>query len=79
MLEGIYYFGGKVGQNNQLNDTKLRYFKPATVDGKVVTGEFINLKTTGQPPCARFGHQMVFLPVSNALVVCGGRNDDLCK
>lgn len=49
------------------------------MDNKVVTGEFIHLKTSGLPPCPRFGHSMAFLPVSNAIVVTGGRNDDLCK
>jgi len=39
----------------------------------------MSLKVAGEPPCARFGHQMAFLPVSNAIIVTGGRNDSLCK
>ncbi len=57
----------------------LRYFKPVIVDKKVVHGEFQNIKTGGTAPCARFGHTMSFLPVNNALLVVGGRNDSLCK
>lgn len=49
------------------------------MDNRVVSGEFTNLKYSGEPPCPRFGHSMCFLPVSNAIVVCGGRNDENCK
>ena len=55
MKEGIYYFGGKI-EGGKLNDNNLHYFRPTTSDNKVVAGEFINLKTSGIPPCARFGH-----------------------
>ena len=50
-----------------------------TVDRKVVQGEFINIKTSGDPPCARFGHTMSYLPVNSAIIIAGGRNDSLCK
>ncbi len=46
MLEGLYYFGGKT-QDGKLMPNKLRYFKPVTVDRKVVAGEFVNIKTAG--------------------------------
>ena len=76
-MEGVYYFGGKT--NTGLVSNKLRYFKPVTVDRKVVHGEFVNIKTTGTPPCSRFGHSMCYLPVNNSILVAGGRNDELCK
>jgi hypothetical protein len=57
---------------------KLRYFKPITVDRKVVQGEFIPIKTTGESPCPRFGHTMSYLPVNSAIIIAGGRNDSLC-
>eukprot|EP00352_Strombidinopsis_acuminata_P002573 CAMPEP_0176393022 /NCGR_PEP_ID=MMETSP0126-20121128/41362_1 /TAXON_ID=141414 ORGANISM="Strombidinopsis acuminatum, Strain SPMC142" /NCGR_SAMPLE_ID=MMETSP0126 /ASSEMBLY_ACC=CAM_ASM_000229 /LENGTH=51 /DNA_ID=CAMNT_0017764223 /DNA_START=181 /DNA_END=336 /DNA_ORIENTATION=+ len=34
---------------------------------------------SGSPPVARFGHTMNFLPINNAIVIAGGRNDELCK
>lgn len=58
---------------------KLRYFKPVTVDRKVLHGEFVNLKVNGEGPCSRFGHTMSYLPVNNSLLIAGGRNDDLCR
>jgi hypothetical protein len=62
----------------KLNDNKLRYFKPLYVDNKVISGEFLPLKSSGSAPCKRFGHTMGFLPLSNAILISGGRNDDLC-
>lgn len=50
-----------------------------TVDRKVVQGEFIPIKTSGEPPCARFGHTMSYLPINSAIIIAGGRNDSLCK
>ncbi len=50
-----------------------------TVDRKVVAGDFMNIKTTGQAPCPRFGHSMCHLPVNNSILIVGGRNDELCK
>lgn len=35
--------------------------------------------TKGKPPCARIGHSMSYLRVNHALVVIGGRNDELSK
>ncbi len=75
ILEGIYYFGGKL-EKGKLNDTKLRYFKPELTENKVVSGEFSLIKTSGAPPCARFGHTMAYLPLSNAIIIAGGRNDE---
>lgn len=49
------------------------------MDNRVIHGEFAHLNIKGKPPCARFGHSMAFLPINSAIVVCGGRNDDLCK
>jgi len=73
----VYYFGGKQGDGKLVN--KLRYFKPVTVDRKVVQGEFIPIKTNGEPPCPRFGHTMSYLPINSAIIIAGGRNDSLCK
>ena len=42
----MYYFGGKLA-DGKLIANKLKYFKPVTVDRKVVQGEFVNIKTTG--------------------------------
>ena len=43
-------------------------------------GEFVVLKSTGgTPPAARFGHTMAYLPVNNAILIAGGRNDSLCS
>ena len=42
-------------------------------------GEFISIKTSGEPPCGRFGHTMSYLPVNSAIIIAGGRNDSLCK
>jgi len=75
--DGVYYFGGKQGDGKLVN--KLRYFKPVTVDRKVVQGEFIPIKTSGEAPCPRFGHTMSYLPINSAIVIAGGRNDSLCK
>ena len=75
--DGVYYFGGKQGDGKLMN--KLRYFKPVTVDRKVVQGEFIHIKANGEPPCPRFGHTMSYLPVNSAIIIAGGRNDTLCK
>ena len=61
MQDGIYFFGGKNASGELQN--KLRYFKPIVIDGKVVHGEFVQLKHTGGiPPTARFGHTMEFMP-----------------
>jgi hypothetical protein len=77
VLEGIYFFGGKDTEGKV--DNKLRYFRPVTVDRKVVQGEFMNIKTQGEPPCPRFGHSMSYLPVNQSILISGGRNDSLCK
>jgi len=77
VFEGIYFFGGRK-ENGELNN-KLRYFKPVTVDNKVIHGEFPVLKTSGAGPVGRYGHTMAYLPVNNAILIAGGRNDEMCK
>ena len=42
-------------------------------------GEFVNIKTQGNQPVARFGHSMGYLPTNNSIFICGGRNDEMCK
>ena len=77
ILDGFYFFGGK----NQKGDlqNKLRYLKPTLSENKVMSVEWQKLKMQGVPPCGRVGHQMCFLPISQALIVVGGRNDEMCK
>ena len=77
ILDGIYFFGGKNAKGELLN--KLRYLKPITSESKVMTVEWQKIKMQGVPPCGRVGHQLVFLPISQALIVVGGRNDEMCK
>ena len=48
------------------------------VDQKVIHGDFVPVKNSGIAPCARYGHQMSYLPVSCAILITGGRNDELC-
>lgn len=55
----------------------MRYFKPVIIDGKVVHGEFTQIKVQGVPPVARFGHTMCYLPINNAIAIAGGRNDSM--
>jgi len=43
--DGIYYFGGKSADGKLSN--KMKYFKPVTVDRKVIQGEFLAMKTSG--------------------------------
>jgi len=69
--DGIYFFGGKNAKGELQN--KLRYFKPVVIDGRVVHGEFVQLKMSGTPPAARFGHTMEFLPCNNAILIAGGK------
>jgi hypothetical protein len=44
---------------------------------KVIGAEWLELKQQGQPPSKRFGHSMSHLACNNALLVVGGRNDEL--
>jgi len=73
----LYIFGGK--DKNGEPQNKLRLFKGNTIDGKVVHGEFVNIKTSGIAPCGRFGHSMSYLPMNNCLIIMGGRNDSKCS
>lgn len=77
MLDGIYYFGGKNSKGDLL--TRLKYVKPHCIDGKVMSAEWQKIKQQGTPPCGRTGHTMTFLPVNQALLIVGGRNDEVCK
>ena len=77
VLDGIYFFGGK-NQKNELQ-TKLKYLKPHCIDGKVMSVEWQKIKQAGMPPCGRTGHAMSFLQANQALLVVGGRNDEVCK
>lgn len=70
-------FGGKDKKGEPLN--KLRLFKGSSIDGKIVHGEFVNIRGSGTPPCGRFGHSMGYLPTNNCLIVMGGRNDSMCQ
>lgn len=76
--EGVYIFGGYKSAE-QLCENKLRYLKVSTVDNKIASGEFINIKAAGQPPCPRYGHCMGYLPHTHALLICGGRNESLAN
>ena len=69
--------GGKDKKGEPLN--KLRLFKGSSFDGKIVHGEFVNIRGSGTPPCGRFGHSMGYLPTNNCLIVRGGRNDSMCQ
>mmetsp|Transcript_42735 Transcript_42735/g.65635 ORF Transcript_42735/g.65635 Transcript_42735/m.65635 type:complete len:236 (+) Transcript_42735:1805-2512(+) len=75
--DGIYYFGGKNAKGEILS--KLKYLKPIVADHKVVAAEWVKMKQQGTPPCGRVGHTMTFLPINQALLIVGGRNDDVCK
>lgn len=59
--------------------TKLKYLKPHCIEGKVMSAEWQKIKQQGNPPCGRVGHTMTFLPLNQALVIVGGRNDEVCK
>ena len=37
------------------------------------------LPVGGQPPCGRIGHKLEYLPLSQAIILVGGRNDEVCK
>ena len=41
--------------------------------------EWNKLVISGAAPCGRVGHRMEYLPLSQALIVVGGRNDEMCK
>ena len=44
-----------------------------------MSAEWQKIKQQGNPPCGRVGHTMTFLPLNQALVILGGRNDEVCK
>ena len=70
-------FGGKNAAGELQG--KLRYLKPTVVDGKVTGVDFVKIRQTGTAPCGRTGHTMGYLPQNQALLVVGGRNDDMCR
>ena len=76
-MEGVYFFGGK-NEKGELS-SRLRYFRPVTVDNKVIHGDFTPIKVSGTPPPGRFGHTMEYLPVNNCIMITGGRNEEMCK
>jgi hypothetical protein len=73
----VYLFGGRDKSGLVKNDLKL--IKPYVKNGKVYAVEWPTIQQLGKPPCPRIGHTMNFLPINNALIVAGGRNDVLCK
>ena len=77
VFEGIYFFGGKTAKGDLLS--KLRYLKPTCNEGKVVQVEWQKLKESGVAPCGRVGHAMTYLPANQALLIVGGRNDEVCR
>eukprot|EP00347_Sterkiella_histriomuscorum_P001859 403370405 len=76
--DGIYVFGG-INKKGELSN-KLRQLKIQTIDGIVKYAEWhtITPKSENQP-VSRIGHALLFLPVTNALILIGGRNDELAK
>ncbi|CDW78242.1 kelch motif family protein [Stylonychia lemnae] len=76
--DGIYVFGGLNKKGELLN--KLRLFRFQTSDGIVKFAEWTTIKSKGgKTPCPRIGHTMNYLSVTQALIVIGGRNDELSK
>jgi len=76
-MDGIYIFGGR--NSNGLVSNKLKYLKPHVVNHKVISVEWPYIKQNGNPPCPRTGHSMSYLPCNNAIMIAGGRNDEVCK
>jgi hypothetical protein len=72
-MDGIYFFGGR--NSDGLVSNKIKYLKPNIINNKVTSVEWFQIKQQGTPPCPRYGHSMSFLPLNNALVIIGGRND----
>jgi len=67
--KGIYFFGGKEGQEGTLNNDIwiLKIGKKPL--------EWMKPQVYGSPPCPRHSHTMNFYEVGNFLIVHGGRND----
>ena len=79
ILEGIYYFGGKTQKGELQNQIRYLNCKINQSTQKVNQVEWMRINFTGNPPCGRVGHMMEYLPLSQAIIVVGGRNDDECK
>ena len=77
MSDGIYVFGGVNSKGEMSNE--LRYLKPHVSEGRVMSAEWVKLKMQGAPPQGRIGHTMSYLKINQALLIVGGRNDELCK
>jgi hypothetical protein len=69
-----------VNEKGELQGT-LRNLKLSAQDGIVKYAEWIKVDNAGagNPPCARIGHTLNYLPTNKLLVVAGGRNDTLAK
>ena len=78
-MEGIYIFGGRKENGELCNKMKLMTCKLHLQTNKVTAVDWTKLVITGNPPCGRIGHTMEYLPLSQALIVAGGRNDEVCK
>lgn len=70
--EGIYFFGGRDGNNKANNNLWLLkiYQHPA---------EFVPVETKGKTPVGRYGHSFSHIENSSYLVLYGGRNDEFFK
>ena len=55
-------FGGKNAAGELQG--KLRYLKPTTAEGKVISVDFVKIRQTGTAPCGRTGHTIGYLPQS---------------
>ena len=78
-MEGIYIFGGRKENGELCNKMKLMTCKLHSQTIKVTSVDWVKLGITGTPPCGRTGHTMDYLPMSQALIIAGGRNDEECK
>ena len=58
--DGNYMFGGKNAAGELQG--KLRYLKPTTADGKIISVDFVKIRQTGTAPCGRTGHTIGYLP-----------------
>jgi hypothetical protein len=66
-------FGGLLPDGTY--SSQFRYYKPVTIDNKIVKGEFFSLKTSGAPPEGRHSFSMNYLSCSQSILIAGGKND----
>lgn len=59
----------------------MRNLKLSALDGVVKFAEWVKVEGvyTGKPPGPRVGNTLTYLPTLDALVVVGGRNDEICR